>query len=414
MRQRPQPGPRAHPPERLPVRAFRLWYGLFWALTGLFPPIIAEADEPGAATYWLSALVALLLLAYAVLETFPRTPGVRPRAFLLVLLLGLGAIACLRGAGASLLLVTLPHFWFFAGSPRAAIASSGAATALTVLGGAFHHGWDGRGGAGPGWEDGLLTGNALVSVAAYPASVLLGLLVHRFVEQHEQRAHRLSAELEEAQARLAEAHQRQGAADERERLAREIHDTLAQGFASIIVLAEAARSGLGADPGRSAQQLLSIERTARENFAEARVLVGSAPKDPQDGGIAPGSVAVTLRRTVDRFTEDTGLSLVAELPDVACDQRTRIALLRCAQESLANVRKHAGATTVGVVLARHPHGMELEITDDGRGFVVADSRGFGLDGMRRRLAELGGELTVTSSVGDGTRVLATIPVHGEE
>lgn len=100
----------------------------------------------------------------------------------------------------------------------------------------------------------------------------------------------------------------------------------------------------------------------------------------------------------------------AVLADLDCDQRTRIALLRCTQESLANVRKHARASTVGVVLARRPYGVELEITDDGAGFVVEESRGFGLDGMRKRVAELGGRLTVTSSVGDGTRILASVPL----
>jgi signal transduction histidine kinase len=128
---------------------------------------------------------------------------------------------------------------------------------------------------------------------------------------------------------------------------------------------------------RSAQQLRSIESTARENLAEARELVGSAQRG---GQVAAVSVAHTLR---------------------------------CTQESLANVRKHARASTVGVVLARQPYGVELEITDDGAGFVVGESAGFGLDGMRKRLAELGGELRVTSSVGDGTRVLATIPMDGE-
>lgn len=102
--------------------------------------------------------------------------------------------------------------------------------------------------------------------------------------------------------------------------------------------------------------------------------------------------------------------MTADLADVDCDQPTRIALLRCTQESLANVRKHAAATTVGVVLAHGPDTVELEITDDGRGFVVDDSHGFGLDGMRKRLAEFGGGLTVTSSLGDGTRILATIPL----
>ncbi len=112
---------------------------------------------------------------------------------------------------------------------------------------------------------------------------------------------------------MAEANQRQGAADERERLARDIHDTLAQGFASIIVLAEAARSGVRTDPDRSAQQLVSIERTARENLAEARALVGAAPR----AGAAPGTLAQALRRTLDRFAQDTGLTVTAELPDVA-------------------------------------------------------------------------------------------------
>ncbi|MEV7235335.1 MMPL family transporter [Streptomyces sp. NPDC051020] len=139
------------------------------------------------------------------------------------------------------------------------------------------------------------------------------------------------------------------------------------------------------------------------------VMLGAAPRS----GIADGSVAATLRRTLDRFTEDTGLIVTADLPDIECDQPTRVALLRCTQESLANVRKHAAASTVGVVLARHPAGVELEITDDGRGFLVEESHGFGLDGMRKRLAEFGGDLTVTSSLGDGTRILAMIPMHGQ-
>jgi signal transduction histidine kinase len=260
-----------------------------------------------------------------------------------------------------------------------------------------------------GWSAEFFSSNVVSTLIVYSASVLIGTWVHRVVEESHERA-RLIAELERTQAQLSEAHQRQGAADERERMAREIHDTLAQGFASIIVLAEAARTGLDPATSRSAQQLRSIESTARENLAEARELVGSAQ---QHSRAAAGSVAQTLRRTLDRFTEDTGLAVAAELADIDCDQPTRIALLRCTQESLANVRKHARASTVGVVLARQPYGVELEITDDGAGFEVERSRGFGLDGMRKRLAELGGELSVTSSLGDGTRVLAMIPMESE-
>ncbi|MFD7233807.1 histidine kinase [Streptomyces syringium] len=390
MIQRPQPN------DRFWIPTLHRWYTVSWVLLGLAPSVIGVQNDSGAAKHWSLALLAVISLGYATLRLFPDNPVWRPHVHLSVLALGVGAMAGLPGGGAALFIVSLPQFWIFAASPGPAIAYSGAAVVATVTARAVRH-------------TELLTGNVAFTVIGYAAGVLVGLLVHRIVQQSDERARRLNTELENAHQQLVEAHQRQGAAEERERLARDIHDTLAQGFASIIVLAEAARSGLGTDPGKSAQQLLSIENTARENLAEARVLVGSAPQS----GVAPGSVARILRRTLDRFAEDTGLTVDAELPDVECDQQTRIALLRCTQESLANIRKHAAASTVGVVLADHGYGLELEITDDGRGFVVADSRGFGLDGMRKRLAELGGELNVTSSVGDGTRVLAMVPTNGQ-
>ncbi|MEV7522657.1 sensor histidine kinase [Streptomyces sp. NPDC091371] len=391
MSERPQPS------DRLTVDKFHGWYTTAWVLLGLFPSVIGVENDSGAPKWGALALLAVLASCYTAVRRFPDNPVLRPQAYLALLALGLGAMGGLPGGGAALFIVSLPQFWLFATGVRASIVLSGAAAAATVVGSTL------RG-------DESLTGNVVFIFIGYAASVLTGLLIHRLVADGDARAGRLGAELESTQARLAEAHRQQGAAEERERMAREIHDTLAQGFASIIVLAEAARSTVISDPERTAQQLVSIEQTARENFVEARVLVGSAPQS----GLAPGSVAVTLRRTLDRFTQDTGLTVEAELPpDVECDQQTRIALLRCTQESLANVRKHAGASTVGVVLTQHPHAIELEITDDGRGFVVEDSRGFGLDGMRKRLAELDGDLTVTSSLGDGTRVLATIHTNGQ-
>ncbi|WP_329519735.1 sensor histidine kinase [Spirillospora sp. NBC_01491] len=386
--------PAPQPIDRSQLRRLHLGYSALWLVFGLVPPGIALlADRPAATRYWSLALLAVLGTCYAVLRFFPRNPVLRPQVFLAVLALGLGAQSYLLNGGAAMFIISLPQFWIFAGGPRRAIALSGAAAAVTFAGGIA--------------SDEFSAGNAVFTCIGYVAGVLVGLLMHWYIRQSDERARRLGAELEKTQRQLAEANRREGAAQERERFAREIHDTLAQGFASIIVLAEAARAGIGAGSGKSAQQLLSIERTARENLAEARVLVGSAPQ------VVQGSVAQALRRTLDRFAEDTGLTVGAELPDVECDQQTRIALLRCAQESLANVRKHAAASTVGVVLAREPHGIELEITDDGRGFVVGASRGFGLDGMRKRLAELGGELTVTSSAGDGTRVLAVIPTNDQ-
>lgn len=375
------------------------WDITSWAVIGLLILLTAVADLPGATKYGSLALLVLLALSYATVRRRPGNPVCGAYAHLCVLLVALGGLSYLRDGYGVLYTLALPQFVIFVNSLRSAIVFSGIGAAAITIGGTLRQ----------GWNTDHLTTNTISSLAVYAVSVLTALLTPRVLELRDERA-QLRAELASTQLSLAEAHRLQGAAEERERLAREIHDTLAQGFASIIVLAEAVRSGLESDPARSAQQLLSIEQTARENLAEARILVGSAPQS----GLAPGSVAATLRRTLDRFTEDTGLPVTADLAEVACDQPTRIALLRCTQESLANVRKHAAASTVDVVLAQAPYGVELEITDDGRGFVVADSRGFGLNGMRKRLAELGGDLTVTSSLGDGTRILATIPTNGEE
>ncbi|MEU9306108.1 sensor histidine kinase [Streptomyces sp. NPDC048256] len=376
--------------------SLRRWNAVCWVLFAAMAVGIAALGRPGGGMYEALALLGSVVLCYAILDRFPDNPVVRPHGYLTVLVLALGGLAYLRTSYAALFMVTLPHYWMFGRTPRISMGFLGLATASTLLGSWLLQGWSVE----------FLGETAVSTLIVVAVGVLIGLWAHSVVAQSTERA-RLIEELERTQAQLSAAHQRQGAADERERLAREIHDTLAQGFASIVVLAEAARAGMAADPGRSAQQLRSIESTARENLAEARELVGSGG---QAGAAVAGSAAPALRRVLDRFIEDTGLTVDAALADLDCDQRTRIALLRCTQESLANVRKHARASTVGVVLARRPYGVELEITDDGAGFVVEESRGFGLDGMRKRVAELGGRLTVTSSVGDGTRILASIPL----
>ncbi|MEV0248948.1 sensor histidine kinase [Nocardia sp. NPDC050712] len=375
------------------VRILRRWYSGCWVLFGLGPPVVAVHDRVDLTKYGTWAQIAVLAVSYLIVQSFPRSPLARPAGFLGLLVLALGGTAVLLDGGAAFFIVSLPMFWMYTATPRGAIGWTVAAAVATLLGTAV--------------GDQNSPGNVVFTMIGLAGGILLGLWMDRVLKLGEERNRVLATELAQTQSALAAAHQRQGAAEERERLAREIHDTLAQGFASIIVLAEAAGNSLETDPVSSAKQLLSIQRTARENLTEARVLVGAAPAR---GGAAEG-IAPALRHILDRLTEDTGLIVHAELADVDCDQPTRIALLRCTQESLANVRKHAGASTVGVVLARGPAGVELEITDDGIGFTPHRARGFGINGMRARLTELGGDLTVTSSPGAGTRVFATLPVN---
>ncbi|NEB76129.1 sensor histidine kinase [Streptomyces sp. SID14478] len=372
------------------------WDLFSWAIIGLVALITALGDAPAGQRYGSLALLVVLGGCNLAVRRWGRRGPLPGYVYLGLLIAALGELAYLRDGFGVFYTVALTQFVVYADSRRGALVSSALGGAAITLGGALRQGW--------GMD--ALARNTLSTLAVFVVGALITSLTPRALELRDERA-RLRSQLADTQAELVEAHRRQGAADERERIAREIHDTLAQGFASIIVLAEAARAGIVSQPTRSAQQLTSIEQTARENLAEARALVGAVP--PPGGGVQ-GSVAQTLHRTLDRFTEDTGIAVEADLADVDCDQQTRIALLRCTQESLANVRKHAGATTVVVVLDRGPGSIDLEITDDGQGFDVAAARGFGLDGMRRRLAELGGELTVTSSLGDGTRLLAALPI----
>lgn len=375
------------------LRALRRWYAGTWVLFGLGPPVVAVHDRTDITKYGTYASIAVIALGFAIVTALPHNSAKRSEGFLCLLVAVLGVTANLLDGGAAFLIVSLPLFWIHTTSPRRAVGYTTAAAAAVVAGNI----------SGSHFS----SGNAVFTLLGYTGGVLLGLWMDRVVGQGAERARVLAAELERAQVELALAHQRQGASEERERIAREIHDTLAQGFASIVVLAQAARDGLGIDPVTSAKQLLSIENTARENLMEARVLVGAVPA----GGAVHVAIAESLRRIVNRFAEDTGCVVHAELIDIACDQPTRIALLRCTQESLANARKHAGATTVSVILARAGCDIELEITDDGIGFAPSAARGFGLNGMRSRVAELGGELTVTSSPGEGTRIFVALPVN---
>ncbi|WP_121391133.1 sensor histidine kinase [Actinokineospora cianjurensis] len=352
----------------------RGWYALVWVVFGLCPGLVAVLGDTGTRRFWSVVVLGAMGVGYALVTLLPDHRAIR-LTYLVLLIPALGAMGFLPGGGAALFVLTLPQFWLLARTLAGWL--SGAAAVAVVVGAVAR-------------DDGA--GNAVVAAGAFLISVPVGLWWLR------NRA--LGAELARTRRELAEAHRREGAVRERDRLAREIHDTLAQGFASIVALAEAAR--IAADPQRRGRYLASIEATARENLAEARVLVGAAPSDE-------GSLTGAVGHLLARFAEDTGIVVHADLAEVEPAARVRGALLRCAQESLANVRKHAAASTVTVVLAARADGVELEVTDDGRGFTVGDARGFGITGMRQRLAELGGDLTVTSSPGDGTRVLAEIP-----
>jgi signal transduction histidine kinase len=236
-------------------------------------------------------------------------------------------------------------------------------------------------------------------------SLLIGTYIHRIVRQSEERAELITA-LESSRAEVARLSHETGVNAERARLAGEIHDTLAQGFTSIITLVQAAESEVDSP---NARRLLDLAaRTARENLAESRALVAALAPSALSGG----SLADALGRQVERLRAETGVDARFHAEGAApLSTGVEVLLLRAAQEALANVRKHAAASTVDVSLTQTDLGVTLRVTDDGVGFDPDDqTAGFGLRGMRARAEQVAATVSVLSAPGAGTTV--TVEVLG--
>lgn len=244
-----------------------------------------------------------------------------------------------------------------------------------------------------------LPGALIASALSVSLSMVLGIWITRITDESEDRK-TLLEDLENTQDELAAAHRDSGVQEERSRLAREIHDTLAQDLTGIVMLAQNARREMSAGNIELAtSHMTSVEESARSALGEARALVAASA-----GGLDDG-LPTALHRLAEGFTRETGIDTCFTADDSpALDKAQQVVLLRCAQESLANIRKHAQARAATLTL----RGNELTIADDGVGFDTGkEPDGFGLVGMRDRLALMGGVLTVDSGSA-GTTITAAL------
>jgi signal transduction histidine kinase len=228
-------------------------------------------------------------------------------------------------------------------------------------------------------------------------------------------------ETEELQTELARVQREAGASEERTRIARDIHDTIAQEFTSISLLARGAASAAGrgagdgddaggGDGGSAADEALTrIDAVARRGAEDARRIVRALlPVELEAQALTEG-----LARLVDGFEEESGITATFQADEMRpLGTPAEVALLRTLQTALANVRVHAGAKRVGIELRELGDEVRLDIVDDGRGFSVpeweAGGRGasVGLREARARLRELGGGLEIESEPGEGTALSA--------
>ena len=216
-------------------------------------------------------------------------------------------------------------------------------------------------------------------------------------------------------ARLFDRSARLGAVEERNRLAREIHDTLAQGLAAAGLQLESAEAFLetGPDTERARAALSRALDLTRFNLDEARRSVLDLRATPLEGRSLPEALEVLA----DRWEAETGIAARFAAVNRArpLPPRVEVALYRVCQEALTNVARHAGAGRASVRLVATPEAVRLVVEDDGRGFDPSrvDGDRQGLVGMGERVEMLGGTLDVQSAPGGaGTRIEATVPLEG--
>jgi signal transduction histidine kinase len=251
---------------------------------------------------------------------------------------------------------------------------------------------------------------AVTFAAVYTgANIFLGAyaLAAKHATEARLRNEALVIDLQEANRQLADyaaRAERLAGARERQRLARDLHDSATQTLFSMTLTAQSALLLLERSPQQAADQLDRIDHLARSAVSEMGALGAELPLAPTaDGGLA----AVVQHHLEERARQD-GLAASLEVDGgESLPPSDQAALLRIVREALNNVVKHAG-TSQAVVRLRLRRPFRLEIEDDGAGFDAGrvDTRGLGLAGMRERAAEIGWSLTVNSSPGAGTRVVA--------
>ncbi|MGB3440580.1 MAG: sensor histidine kinase [Actinophytocola sp.] len=227
---------------------------------------------------------------------------------------------------------------------------------------------------------------------------------------------KLEAALEEnagLHAQLLVQAREAGVLDERQRMAREIHDTLAQGLAGILAQLQAAEQMPDA-PQDWRRHVAAAMNLARETLTEARRTVHAVEPSVLADARLPDAISDVTRRWSEITDIDAVLTTTGDVRPMHAD--VEVTLLRAAQEALANVAKHSRAGRVGLTLSYMEDLVTLDVRDDGIGFEPNAKRangstngGFGLAGMRQRVQRLAGRLAIESEPGGGTAISASVP-----
>ncbi len=254
-------------------------------------------------------------------------------------------------------------------------------------------------------------------IGTIPMTVFVIMYVSLYTRESRAREHtqNLLEELEVAHAQLAEYAaqvEELTLTTERQRMARELHDTLAQGLAGLILQLEAADSHISSQNPAKAQTIIQQAMTrARTTLADARRAIG----DLRDNQNTPTDLNAAIQEEVDRFRHSTGITCtlkLCRLPTLSPSLAENV--LRAISEGLVNVARHAEASEATLEMSCDQMNLLIEIRDNGKGFdpqeVVGRSGHYGLLGLRERARQLGGLLTIESTPNEGTIVALRLPL----
>lgn len=387
----------------------RRWWDAALATASLFV-VVALAIGPSDASALDVAVTAAALGLFVAVYLIAARPALEsPRRWRFPVFVSGAAVSIAAGCAAEpffaiVLALAYPLTWVLASGRRTAIIGSVVVALGVFVGFSLFAGILSGG-------DGVLSALAVggtIAIFGLAFAIAFGLWIVSVVEYGRERA-RLVGELTNAQEEIAALGRERGAVLERERLARDVHDTLAQTLAGLTILSERAGRQLEeGQHGAAADSISTVERLARDALEETRALVARTAAVPSDAALGDA-----VERLTDRFRAEAGLTvdLDVQLESGGVISRdAQLVVLRCLQESLANVRKHAAAKKVEVrVSADADGGAHLVVSDDGRGFETGPRQdGFGLDGMAERVALAGGRFAITSEPGCGTTVVVQL------
>lgn len=391
----------------------KIWHAVFYVTLGLPTLIVLIYRDTGISLGLVLGLSLALGLWYAfmIIWLLPRVQGNVQQTSALVFLVGaLVMWIPLANAHPAYYLTASSFYGLMWGTLRFGVAIAGNVilTVVIILLQSL-----GRGGSMELSANMLIIGAVIIGW-----SVLLALWIRTIMRESVQRK-QLIEKLEAAQEELAAVERQAGVQEERQRMAHEIHDTLAQGFTSIVMQLEAAEQALPEEIATAQDHILKARDTARDSLKEARRLVLAL----QPELLEKAPLAEALRREAERWSQDNKIEARYSITGtpISLHPQVEVTLLRAMQEGLANVHKHAEAKEVNITLSYMADQVALDIQDDGCGFEVQDFKhttaekngGFGLRAMEQRVEQIWGVVILESTPGKGTTLAIQVPI-GED